>query len=387
MRRTGRDQFDSVGEAEQAAARRLPSALFRAIEQGSGAGETLRANRAAFSQVTLSPHVAVRSGDYAVDTRVLDVNLALPVLIAPTAMSRIVHPEGELGLARGAGASGTIFTAGWGAGYTVDEIANTATTPLWQNVIWCRGREGAAAVIERAKSAGYHALVATVDLAVGHRRGPTLPPVGLRTAVQFAPDLIRKPKWLWGFVKDGMDLTKASVPRPGEPNRWVAPSWDELRWIRDNWGGKLVIKGVLRPQDAEEAVRVGADAIVVSNHGGKGVDGVPAALQPLPEIVAAVDGRIDVLMDGGIRTGMDVIKALCLGARAVLVGRPCLYGLAVAGGHGVHQVLEILRSEVQEGLTMLGCKSVQDLGMEYIYRFGPPTTSAHTNRAPTCGGR
>jgi isopentenyl diphosphate isomerase/L-lactate dehydrogenase-like FMN-dependent dehydrogenase len=297
----------------------------------------------------------------------------MPVLLAPTSMMRLIRPEGELAIVRAMAGSGTICTIGWGAGYTIEDIAAAASSPLWQNLIWKMGREGAEDMIERVSRAGYRALVVTIDLAIG--RSPKVPAVNLTTALQYGPQVVVRPRWLWNFMRDGMDTSKAAVPRTGVPSRFVTPTWDDLAWLRERWRGGLVIKGVLSGDDARRAVEVGADAIIVSNHGGKGVDDVAATLRLLPEIVAAVNGQAEVLMDGGIRTGSDVVKALALGARAVLIGRPYLYGLAVGGSAGVQQVLEVFRAEIGDMLTLLGCPSVRDLDSSYLRllpRVGQP---------------
>jgi len=280
-------------------------------------------------------------------------------------MIRLIHSEGELAVARAVAAAGSVCVVGWAAGYTIEEIAAAGSGPLWQNISWRMGREGAEAVMDRASRAGYKALVVTVDLAISS--GPRIPRVNPKTAVQLAPQVIVRPRWLLDFVRDGIDTAKASQPRPGVPSRWVTPTWDDLAWIRQNWRGGLVIKGVLSEDDARRALNVGADAIVVSNHGGKGVEGVPATLRLLPGIVAAVNRQAEVLLDGGIRRGSDVVKALALGANAVLIGRAFLFGLAVGGAAGVYQVLEVFRIEIEETLAKLGCQCVRDVNPDYVW--------------------
>jgi pre-mycofactocin synthase len=360
-----RNQFATIADAERLAQRRLPRVLFDAIISGSGRSVTLRANRSAFDDVLLRPRAAVTHPQYHLGTTVAGTNLSLPVITAPTSMSRLIHPEGELGVARGVSASQSACVIGWVAGYGIEEIAAVSSGPLWQNVIWRMGREGVEDVIERSTRAGYKALVATIDLTISPG-APQIPPVNLKTAIRFGPQVLTRPGWLLNFIRDGMDTTKGALPRAGVRGRWVSPAWADLAWIRENWSGGFVIKGVLSGEDARRALDVGADAIVVSNHGGKGVDGVPATLRLLPEIVAAVNGQCEVLIDGGIRQGSDVIKALAMGAKAVLIGRPYLFGLAIAGAAGVHRVLEVFRTEIEQQLAMLGCASVKDLDASYV---------------------
>jgi isopentenyl diphosphate isomerase/L-lactate dehydrogenase-like FMN-dependent dehydrogenase len=359
-----RDRFKTVREAELMSNRRLPRILFDAIIGGSGQSLTLRENTRAFDDVLLRPRSAMTYPKYELATKVLATEVSLPVLIAPTSMSRLIHPQGELAIARGAAASGTVCIIGWAASRTIEEIAGATTGPLWQTVAWRMGREGAEAIMDRASRAGYKALVVTIDLQT--TTPPKIPRVNLTSMVQFAPQVVVRPRWLLNFIRDGMDTSKAVLPRPGVPTRWISPTWDDLAWIREQWRGGLVIKGVLSGEDARRAVHIGADAIVVSNHGGKGVDGVPATLRLLPEVVSAVGDQAEILMDGGIRRGSDVIKALALGAKAVLIGRPYLFGLAVGGAAGVHQVFEIFRAEMEETLINLGCSSVQDLDSSYL---------------------
>jgi isopentenyl diphosphate isomerase/L-lactate dehydrogenase-like FMN-dependent dehydrogenase len=382
--------FSSVADARRRARRALPRVVFDFVDGGADDEVTMRENRRAFEAVTFRPRAAVHVRPV-LSTTVLGTPVGLPVLCAPCGFVRIVHPDGEIGVAREAAAAGTVSIVSTAAGTSLEDVAEGARTSeavgdrLWFQLYFMAGRKGAEVLVERAERAGYGALVVTVDTAtVGNRerdtRNGVVLPLGVdtRNALHFGPQLLLHPAWTARFVRDGMRLDfpnsvrlgPGATPIPREESAramlTAPPTWDDLRWIRERWAGPLVVKGLLTGEDARRAADQGADAVVVSNHGGRQLDGTPASLRALPEVVAAVGGDVEVLMDGGVRRGSDVVKALALGARAVLVGRAYLYGLAVRGAAGVGDVLRILRADMDRTMRLLGCPSVADLDSTWV---------------------
>jgi L-lactate dehydrogenase (cytochrome) len=285
--------------------------------------------------------------------------------------------------ARAAGKAGTAFVLSTMSGHSLEDVAKSSSGPLWYQLYLVGGRGAGEAAIERARAAGYSALVLTIDTATfGFRErdirngAAVLLGKSKFAAISFLPQLFARPGWLARFLLDGgkLDLPNIVVPGRGplplaEAHAGLARSvvtWEEFGWIRKAWPGPIVVKGVLTAEDARRAVDEGAAAVIVSNHGGRQLDGVAASLRALPEVVAAVNGRAEVLMDGGVRRGGDVLKAICLGARAVLIGRAYVYGLGVAGEAGVGRALEILRADLDRDLTLLGCASIEKLDRSYV---------------------
>jgi len=286
----------------------------------------------------------------------------LPVIIAPTGIPRLDHPDGELALARAASTAGTICAISHMSGYEIEDVAAAATGPKWQQLFWTFGRDGAEDVIERASLSGYAGLVVTVDLASGGSPRDALPPRSWRTAAHYLPQTVGRVRWLlrFGFGLR-LDPGRALRPIPGTPSKALSPTWQDLEWIRRRWDGPLIVKGIQRREDARRAIEVGADAVVVSNHGGLRLDGTAPTLSLLPGVVSELGSEAVVLLDGGIRRGSDVAKALAMGAKAVLVGRATMFGLAAAGERGVSRVMEIFRAELETALLALGCASLEDL--------------------------
>jgi L-lactate dehydrogenase (cytochrome) len=316
-------------------------------------------------------------------TRVLGFDISLPALLAPVGYSRLMHPDGEPWAARAAGAVGTAYILSTLSGHRLEDVKAASSGPVCFQLYLMGGREAAEAVIERVRVAGCSALVVTIDTAVAGMRErdfrngmKELMSGSLLAKIPFLPQVLARPSWLVGFLLDGGLSKLPNVVVPGQgPMELIdvsaalaaaAVTWNDLRWIRKLWPGPIVIKGVLTGEDAQRAIDEGAAAIVVSNHGGRQLDGVPASLRALPEIVNAVSGRVEVLMDGGIRRGADIIKAICLGARAVLCGRAYAYGLAAAGEAGVARALEILRTDMERTLRLLGCPSIAALDRSYV---------------------
>jgi L-lactate dehydrogenase (cytochrome) len=373
----------SIADLRRAARKRLPRIVFDYIDGGADDERTLRANSRAFREVTLRPRCAVATAGTDLRTQVLGLPLALPFLLAPIGSSRMFYPRAEVVAAEAAGKAGTAYILSTLSGCRLEDVRAGSSGPLWYQLYLAGGRSSALAAIDRAKRAGYSALVVTIDTAVaGLRerdiRNGTRELVGSRLSpkLRFLPQFLAKPRWLAGFLGDGGLMNFPNVvladgrPMPyaevGAALEQSTVSWNDMLWIREAWNGPIVVKGVHTAVDAKLAVDHGALAVIVSNHGGRQLDGVAATLDVLPEVVEAVGHRTEVLMDGGIRRGSDIAKALCLGARAVLIGRAYAYGLGAAGGAGVSRAIEILRTELVRTLKLLGCASLADLGPSFV---------------------
>ncbi len=365
------------------ARRRLPRAVFDYMDGGAGDEVTLRENCHAFQEVVLRPRHAVAMERCDLRTRVLGNDIAFPAILAPVGYSRLMHPDGELAAARAAGEFGTAFILSTVSGHKLENVKTASTGPVWYQLYMIGGREVAEATIERARVAGFSALVITIDTAIAGMRErdvrngvKELLGNSLLAKIPFVPDVLMHPRWLAAFLLDGGVPRLENVVAPGagplpmmEVGAALARSvitWDDLRWLRKLWSGPLVVKGVLTGEDARRAIDGGADGIVVSNHGGRQLDTVSASLRALPEVVAAVNGQAEVLMDGGVRRGSDIVKALCLGAQSVLVGRAYAYGLGAAGHAGVVRALEILRADLERVLRLMGCACVADLNPSLV---------------------
>jgi len=365
-----RDWFESVAEAQRRARRRLPRPVYLALLAGTEAGETLSDNVAAFRELRFVPRVASGAGGAELATSVLGVGVSLPVLLSPTGV-QAVRPEGELAVARAAAACGTAMGLGSFASKPLEAVVAANPNTFFQ-MYWLGTRERMSSLMERARAAGARGLIVTLDWSFAHRRdwgSPAIPErYDLKTLTRLAPSALARPGWLLGYARSG-GPPELTVPNLGTTffgayGEWMgtpAPSWDDIAWMRSTWGGPFLVKGILHPDDARRAVALGADAISVSNHGGNNLDGSIASLRALPGVVEAVGGEIEVLMDGGIRRGSDVVKALALGARAVMIGRAYLWGMAANGEAGVANVLEILRAGITETLDALGVESIHDL--------------------------
>jgi L-lactate dehydrogenase (cytochrome) len=357
--------------------------VFDYIDGGAEAELTLRANCRAFEAVTFRPRCAVATPACDSRTTVLGTPLSMPLILAPVGSSRLIYPRGEEVAARAAGVAGIAYALSTLSGCRLEDVAAASKGPVWYQLYLVGGRDCALSAIERAGGAGFSALVVTIDTAVAGMRErdfrngvKELLSGKLGSMLPFVGQLLTKPRWLMSFLADGGLMKFPNVVIPGEGPMTYADvttaleqsmvSWQDLRWIRDAWNGRIVIKGVHTGDDARRAVDAGADALVVSNHGGRQLDGVAPTLCMLPEVLAAVDDRIEVLLDGGIRRGSDIVKALCLGARAVLAGRAYAYGLGTAGGGGVARAIEILRTDLVRTLKLLGCASIAELDQSYI---------------------
>jgi isopentenyl diphosphate isomerase/L-lactate dehydrogenase-like FMN-dependent dehydrogenase len=365
------------------ARRRVPKAVFDYLDGGAEGEVTLRENCRAFQDVTFRPRHAVALASCALGARVLGFDLSLPFLLAPVGYSRLMHPGGEVSAARAAGAAGTAYILSTISGHKLEDVKAGSTGPVFYQLYLMGGRGAAEAAIERARIAGFSALVVTIDTAVSgirerdFRNGmKELISGTVLEKIPYIPELLKHPGWLMSYLRDGglPGLPNVIIPGKGpmplvDINAALAAAavtWADLRWIREHWSGPIVVKGVLTGDDARRAVDEGAAAISVSNHGGRQLDCVPASIRALPEVVKAVNGQIEVLMDGGVRRGTDIVKAICLGARAVLCGRAYAYGLAAAGEAGVTRAIEILRTDLERTLRLLGCPSVAALDRSYV---------------------
>ena len=375
----------NIADLRLLAMRRLPKAVFDYLDGGAEDELTLRENCRAFCDFTFRPRHAVKFPEYNLRTTVLGAEISFPVFLAPVGYSRVMHPGGEVAAAAAAGAAGTGYTLSTISGHKLESVRAATKGPAWFQLYLVGGRATAEAGIERARKAGFNALAVTIDTPVAgmrerdFRNGMTEMFAGsLFAKLPYLQNIFEHPGWLMDFLRDGGMPRLENVviagqgPMPlmdvGSALSRTVVAWEDLKWIREIWQGPIVIKGILTGDDAKRAVDEGAQAIVVSNHGGRQLDCVSATLRALPEIVEAVKGRTEILMDGGVRRGSDIVKALCLGARAVLIGRAYAYGLAAAGQAGVARALEILKADVDRTLRLLGCPSVTSLDSAYLER-------------------
>ncbi|WP_369230942.1 pre-mycofactocin synthase MftD [Streptomyces sp. R21] len=369
--------FETVAEAQRRAKKQLPSSVYGALVAGSERGRTIDHNMAAFAELGLAPRVVGHHADRDLSTTVLGVPTRLPVLISPTGV-QAVDPDGEVAVARAAASRGVIMGLSSFASKPVEEVSDAQPDFFFQ-LYWSGTRETMVQRMDRARAAGAKALIVTLDWSFSHGRdwgSPAIPDrLDLRTMLRFAPDVLPRPGWLWKYARSGRlpDLTVPNLRAPGGDaptffgayDEWMQtppPTWEDVKWLREEWGGPFLLKGVTRVDDAKRAVDAGVTALSVSNHGGNNLDTTPATIRILPSIAEAVGDQVEVLLDGGVRRGGDVAKALALGARAVLIGRAYLWGLAVNGQVGVENVLDILRGGLDSAVLGLGHSSVHELG-------------------------
>jgi L-lactate dehydrogenase (cytochrome)/glycolate oxidase len=400
--------FESVAEAQRRARKRLPASVYLALVAGSERGQTLDDNLAAFGELGFAPHVAGLPNTRNLATTIMGQSISMPVLISPTGV-QAVHPDGELAVARAAAARGVPMSLSSFGSKPIEEVVVAQRQTFFQTS-WTGSRENVLYGVERARAAGTVGLILTLNWSFSEGRdwgSPGIPEqIDLGTAVRFAPEVLRRPRWLLGFARSGRlpDLrtpnlrtperggsapagTGRAEPDPAGPTFFEAyrawqrtppPSWDDVAWLARQWDGQFMVKGITRVDDARRAVDAGATAISVSNHGGNNLDGEPAAIRSLPAIAEAVGDQLEVLLDGGIRRGGDVVKALALGARAVLIGRAYLWGLAANGQAGVENVLDILRGGIDSALLGLGHEDVHQLTPDDVYQ--PPGFRADDRR-------
>lgn len=385
----------SVADAQQLARRRLPKSVYQAIEGGAARGVTIHANARAFDDVFLGPKAGLWTPAPELGVTVVGQRLASPLILAPTGNLRLYHRDGEAGAARAAGAGGATMCVGTLTGTAIEDVASAATGPLFFQLYFLGDRDLTLFAIERARKAGCKALVLSLDdsshipreRALGDRAMPVFEAMtNLRNMVRFLPQALSSPAWAIDMARNrdalyapmGRARSGAAMPFLQAIANVFSPAvapivWDDIAWLRDAWDGPIIAKGILRADDARRAVDLGVDAIIVSNHGGMCCDGASASLHALPSIVAAVGDRADILFDGGIRHGLDVIKAMALGARAVLIGHAFIWPFAAAGEAGVRRILDLLNFEMMQGLRYLGCPAIEQLGSAYLAPDRAPT--------------
>lgn len=372
-------------DARASARRRLPVAIFDYVDGGAEDEVTLRRNVQGFRDLAFEPRGATWVERPDLRSNLLGLDLSMPILTAPCGGMRLVHPDGDLGIAAAASKAGIAHVATSASGYTLEEIAETPG-PQWFQAYKFSSQDAMRSLIRRAKAAGFEGLVATIDTSVSGNREKDFRngfsynmSVNLSNVFRMAPKMISRPGWVYRFMRDGMpfvlpntaDLTVDGKPmeltemiRTGKESH--SPSWEDIAWMRANWDGPLIIKGILSTSDARTAVKLGVDGIIISNHGGRQLDGAPASIAVLPQIVEAVGDDVTVILDSGIRRGSDVLKALALGAKAVMVGRLPAWGLAVDGEAGVSHVLETTRTEMIRTMRLLGCSSIHELDPSWL---------------------
>ena len=372
----GNAWFETVAEAQRRARKRLPRSVYSALIAGSERGLTMTDNIAAFSELGFAPQVAGLPAQRDLTTTVMGQQISLPVIISPTGV-QAVHPGGEVAVARAAAARGTAMGLSSFASKRVEDVVAANPQTFFQ-IYWSGSKDQITARLERARAAGAAGLIVTLDWSFSNGRdwgSPSIPErVDLKTMARFAPEVLTRPQWLLAFGRTRRvpDLTVPNMAVPGEPaptffgayREWMQtplPTWQDVQWLREQWGGPFMLKGITRVDDARRAVDAGVSAISVSNHGGNNLDGTPATIRALPAVAAAVGDHIEVVLDGGVRRGSDVVKALALGARAVMIGRAYLWGLAANGQAGVENVLDILRGGIDSALLALGRSRAADL--------------------------
>jgi L-lactate dehydrogenase (cytochrome) len=372
----------NIAELRELARRSVPRAVFDFVDGAAGDEVTARRNEQDFGHVVLAPRVLSDVSDVTLATTVLGHPVALPLLAAPTGLTGLTHERGELGIARAAHAAGTVSVLSAMASYTIEELARDAPGPAWFQLYMWRDRGLVRELIARARAAGYLALVVTVDVPLAggrerdRRNGFGIPP---RLTLRSLGEGLMRPRWSADFVRrPRMTIANASSHGGGPEDarsltEYVSGqfdrslTWSDLAWVREAWDGPVVVKGVLRADDAKLAAGAGADAVVVSNHGGRQLDHAPSSISALPPIVDAVAGDVEVYLDGGIRRGVDVVKALALGARACLAGRALVYGLGAGGDAGAARALQLLEEEIRLAMALLGCRSVQQLDRAWLH--------------------
>ena len=370
-----------IEDLRRMARNRLPRMVFDYIDGGAEREWTLRENMRAFEDVMFRPRSAVATPKCDLSTTVLGLKIDVPFILAPVGSSRMFYPRGEELAAAAAGDAGTIYTLSTLSGCTMEDVKQATSGNAWYQLYLVGGRDVALKAIGRAKASGYKALVVTIDTPVAgmrerdSRNGVKELLARNLSTVPYLGQMLTKPRWLYTYFGDGGLMNFPNIVLADGPMGYAdvgaaleasATSWEDFKWIRDAWGGPIVAKGVHTADDARKAVDHGAAAIVVSNHGARQLDGVSATIRVLPEVVQAVNGQTEILLDGGIRRGSDIVKALCLGAKAVLIGRAYAYGLGAGGYDGVTRAIQILRGDVVRTMKLLGCPAIKELDGSFV---------------------
>lgn len=371
----------TVDDLRQRARKNLPKAIFEFIDGGANDEQTLRANRAHFADIDFAPRTLVDVSERRQSTRILGQDLSSPFILGPTGLAGLLWPDGDLATARATQAAGVGYCLSTNSNASIESIAQRGCNSFWFQLYVQRDRAMVRSLVDRAAAAGCPVLCLTVDLPIQGprerdvRNGFTVPPrLGLGNVLDYAQHL----GWLVRMAR-GPRITFGNLEQPGQQKAALVTlaqhistqfdptvTWKEVDWVKSIWPGRIALKGILHAGDARRAVEHGVDAVIVSNHGGRQLDGAPSAISALPPIVDAVEGKVEVLMDGGIRRGSDIVKALALGARAVLVGRAYVYGLGAGGGEGVRRAIDILRADLVRTLKLLGCGSIAELDRSFL---------------------
>ncbi|MEY4634154.1 MAG: hypothetical protein RLZ18_1526 [Actinomycetota bacterium] len=375
------DWFETVAEAQRRAKKRLPKSVYGALIAGSEKGLSSNGNLSSFDELGFAPHMCGLSQTREMSTTVMGQQLSMPVIISPTGV-QAVHPEGEVAIARAAANRGIPMGLSSFASKSIEDVAAVNNSTFFQ-IYWCGDKDTLLQRMERARAAGAKGVIVTLDWSFSNGRdwgSPWIPEkVDLKAAFKLAPEVLARPGWLFDFAKTFRipDLTAPNMAKPGEKAptffgayyEWMQtplPTWEDLAWLREQWGGPFMVKGVCRVDDAKRIVDLGATALSVSNHGGNNLDGTPAPIRCLPAIADAVGDKIEIVLDGGVRRGSDVVKALALGARAVMIGRAYLWGLAANGQAGVENVLDVLRGGIDSALLGMGKSNINELNIDDI---------------------
>lgn len=373
-----------IADLRAVARRRIPRPMFDYLDGGADDEVALARNSSAFGHWQLLHRTLVDVAEVDMTTTVMGERIAWPVVLAPTGMTRLFHHEGELAVARAAAAAGTVYSLSSMSTFPIEVVGAHTSGPKWFQIYVWRDRSILRDLIARCKAAGYRGLMLTVDVPTfgkrerDYRNGMTVPP---RLTPASVLDIVRHPYWLWHYLTSPK-LTLANVEGRAPQhtgalstlttyvNSLFDPSvtWEDLAWMIEEWGGPFAVKGIIHPDDAARAAALGVSAVIVSNHGGRQLDHAASPIEMLPEIVAAVEGRAEVVLDGGVRRGTDVLKALALGARACMIGRAYLYGVAAGGEPGVRRALDILQDEVKRGMQLVGCRSLAEIGPHCLRR-------------------
>ena len=368
--------FETVAVAQRRAQRRLPKSVYGALIAGSEKGLSAKDNLDSFDQLGFAPHIAGLTKERDLSTTVMGQSVSMPVILSPTGV-QAVHPDGEVAVARAAANRGVAMGLSSFASRSIEDVAAVSQQVFFQ-MYWSGDRDTMVGRLQRAEAAGAKGIILTLDWTFSNGRdwgSPWIPEkIDLKAVVKLAPEVLARPQWLWTFAKSGHlpDLTTPNMAPVGSKPptffgayyEWMQstlPSWDDVAWLRAQWRGPFMVKGVSRVDDARRVVDLGASALSVSNHGGNNLDGTPAPIRSLPAIVDAVGDQVEVLLDGGVRRGSDVVKALALGARAVMIGRAYLWGLAANGQVGVENVLDVLRGGIESTMLGLGRSSIREL--------------------------
>jgi L-lactate dehydrogenase (cytochrome) len=374
-------QITTIQELRVLAKKRVPRMFYDYVDSGAWTGSTYEANEADFKRIKLRQRVAVDMSNRSLATTMVGQPVSMPVALAPTGIIGMQRGDGEILVAHAAAKAGIPYTLSTMSVCSIEDVAENTERPFWFQLYVMKDREFIGRLIDRAKKAGCSALVLTLDLQIiGQRHkdiknGLTTPP---KLTLANILNIATRPRWCLSMLGTKRRTFGNIVGHaPGTDNMrsismWIAEqfdpklSWDDIKWIKDRWGGKLILKGILDPEDAECALNVGADALIVSNHGGRQIDGALSSIAALPSIVRTVGNRMEIFLDGGVRSGQDVLKAVALGARAVFIGRAFLYGVQALGGEGVTLALDIIRKELDTTMALCGCRDILQVDRRII---------------------